>query len=180
MPYKHSNLVLQAAKVAPTIQFSGEVPSDIFELHSYVAPCRLNEALDLVKEMARSHRYMQAATLNSLVRALAPSSAPRALRMVSFMTTLGLPTYHVTSIALIGACARQHMSAESLDLYWYVASPVQRDVHDVGISVFKLGLASIDRHIHDAYHSCMTRASVELWRLWPLLYLRCPTSFCGS
>ena len=62
---------------------------------------------------------MQAATLNSLVRALASSSAARALRMVSFMTTLGLPTYHLTSIALIGACARQHLSAEASDLYWW-------------------------------------------------------------
>ncbi len=61
---------------------------------------------------------MQAATLNSLVRALAPSSAARALRMVSFMTTLGLPTYHLTTTALIGACARQHLSAEASDLYW--------------------------------------------------------------
>lgn len=100
----------------------------IVELQGYVAPCRLHEALDLVKEMARSHRSMQAATLNSLVRALAPSSAPRALRMVSFMTTLGLPTYHMTSIALIGACARQHMSAEALDLYWYVA-PLSNGLH---------------------------------------------------
>ena len=64
-------------------------------------------------------RYMQAATLNSLVRALAPSSAARALRMVSFMTTLGLPTYHLTTTALIGACARQHLSAEASDLYWW-------------------------------------------------------------
>ena len=64
-------------------------------------------------------RYMQAATLNSLVRALAPSSAARALRMVSFMTTLGLPTYHLTTIALVGACARHHLSAEASDLYWW-------------------------------------------------------------
>ena len=99
----------------------GGVLFGMSELADHVMPCRLHEALDLVKEMARSHRSMQAATLNSLVRALAPSSAARALRMVSFMTTLGLPTYHMTSIALIGACARQHMSAEALDLYWYVA-----------------------------------------------------------
>lgn len=99
----------------------GGLLSCVSELKHYMTPYRLHEALDLVKEMARSHRYMQAATLNSLVRALAPSSAARALRMVSFMTTLGLPTYHITSIALIGACARQHMSAEALDLYWYAA-----------------------------------------------------------
>ncbi len=67
---------------------------------------------------------MQAATLNSLVRALAPSSPARALRMVSFMTTLGLPTYHLTTTALIGACARQHLSAEASDLYWWVCRKI--------------------------------------------------------
>ena len=105
-----------------------------------------------MKEMARSHRYMQAATLNSLVRALAPSSAARALRMVSFMTTLGLPTYHMTSIALIGACARQHMSAEALDLYWYCKAPLQWHAHGIGISqVFRTVHVFIGRHIHVAY-----------------------------
>lgn len=84
----------------------------------WLSPYRLHEALELVKEMARSHRPMQAASLNSLVRALAPGSAARALRMLSFMATLRLPAYHLTSIALIGACARQHMSDEASDLYW--------------------------------------------------------------
>lgn len=92
-----------------------------YDRYQVSSACRLHEALDLVKEMARSHRFMQAATLNSLVRALAPNSAARALRMVSFMTTLRLPTYHATSIALIGACARQHLSAEASDLYWWAA-----------------------------------------------------------
>ena len=115
-------------------------------------PCRLHEALDLVKEMARSHRSMQAATLNSLVRALAPSSAARALRMVSFMTTLGLPTYHMTSIALIGACARQHMSAEALDLYWYVPSSPMPCTCQIDISsVLRIEHVSKDWHIHVAY-----------------------------
>ncbi len=79
---------------------------------------RVDEALELVKELARSHRAMQAASLNSVARALAAHNVARALRMVSFMTTLGLPTYHQTTITLIGACARQHRAAEAEDLYW--------------------------------------------------------------
>jgi hypothetical protein len=79
---------------------------------------RVDEALELVKELARSHRAMQAASLNSVARALAAHNVARALRMVSFMTTLGLPTYHHTTITLIGACARQHRAAEAQDLYW--------------------------------------------------------------
>jgi hypothetical protein len=42
----------------------------------------------------------------------------RALRMASLMTTLGLPVYAQTHVALIGACARQHRSADAHGLYW--------------------------------------------------------------
>jgi hypothetical protein len=82
----------------------------------------VDEALDLVK---RSHGVMQAATLNSVARALAPHNVARALRLVSFMTTLGLPTFHQTSVALIGACARQHHLAAAHDLYWCAAAAQQ-------------------------------------------------------
>lgn len=84
---------------------------------------RVDEALELVKELARSHRAMQAASLNSVARALAAHNVARALRMVSFMTTLGLPTYHDTTITLIGACARQHRAAEAEELYWCASLP---------------------------------------------------------
>lgn len=83
----------------------------------------MDEALELVKELARSHRAMQAASLNSVARALAAHNVARALRMVSFMTTLGLPTYHDTTITLIGACARQHRAAEAEELYWCTPLP---------------------------------------------------------
>ncbi|CAL8466875.1 g6411 [Coccomyxa elongata] len=101
----------------------GIVPTD--ECHNILinvcaATGRVDEALELVKELARSHRAMQAASLNSVARALAAHNVARALRMVSFMTTLGLPTYHDTTITLIGACARQHRAAEAEELYWGV------------------------------------------------------------
>ena len=51
---------------------------------------RLDEALDLVKRLARQHGAMQQATLNSLTRALSASHVDRALRLLSLMNTLGL------------------------------------------------------------------------------------------
>jgi pentatricopeptide repeat protein len=51
---------------------------------------RLDEALDLVKRLARQHGAMQQPTLNSLTRALSASHVDRALRLLSLMNTLGL------------------------------------------------------------------------------------------
>ena len=51
---------------------------------------RLDEALDLVKRLARQHGAMQQQTLNSLTRALSASHVDRALRLLSLMNTLGL------------------------------------------------------------------------------------------
>ena len=60
-----------------------------------------------------------------MVRALAPHNVARALRMASLMTTLGLPTYPQTHVALLGACARQHRATEAHDLYWCAPDPVR-------------------------------------------------------
>lgn len=62
--------------------------------------------------------FLQAASLNSVARALAKANVARALRMASLMATLGLPVYAQTHVALIGGCARQHRSAEAHALYW--------------------------------------------------------------
>ena len=51
---------------------------------------RLDEALDLVKRLARQRGAMQQQTLNSLTRALSASHVDRALRLLSLMSTLGL------------------------------------------------------------------------------------------
>ncbi|KAK9831866.1 hypothetical protein WJX81_003174 [Elliptochloris bilobata] len=79
---------------------------------------QLDEALELVKELARAHRSMQADTLNSVVRALAPASVLRALRMRSLVRTLGLPVFADTDAVLVGTAARSGLSAEAADLYW--------------------------------------------------------------
>lgn len=80
--------------------------------------CRLEDALQVVKSLARQHRSMQQHTLNSLVRALARSSPGRALRVLSLMQTMGMRAESATFLTLIRACARSSMSARALELYW--------------------------------------------------------------
>lgn len=75
-----------------------------------------------MKELARAHRAMQADTLNSVVRALAPASVLRALRMRSLVRTLGLPVFADTDAVLVGAAARAGLPAEAADLYWCARS----------------------------------------------------------
>ena len=82
------------------------------------AASRVDEAVELVKGLARAHGPMQADTLNSVVRALAPVSVLRALRMRSLVRTLGLPVFANTDAALVGAAARAGLSADAEALYW--------------------------------------------------------------
>ncbi len=79
---------------------------------------RVDEALELVKELARKHGSMQQHTLNSVVRALAVDHVERALRMLSLMRTLGQRPSYATYLALITATARASRSVESHRLYW--------------------------------------------------------------
>jgi hypothetical protein len=79
--------------------------------------CRVDEALDLFKDLARKHGTMQEATLNSVVRALTEKYADRALRMLSLMRTLGMRPYHETLTALIGSAARASRVYEAKMLY---------------------------------------------------------------
>lgn len=51
---------------------------------------RLDEALALVKRLARQNGSMQQHTLNSLTRALSAKYVDRALRLLSIIGTLGL------------------------------------------------------------------------------------------
>lgn len=78
---------------------------------------RLDEALDLVKAMARTHAQMQQHTMDSLVRALAGASPGRALRMLGLMQARGAAPSHPTYLALIASCARASDGAEALTLY---------------------------------------------------------------
>ena len=86
--------------------------------------CRLEEALELVKAMARAKgNRFQAGALNSLVRALAPEFVQRALRMLSFMRTLGLRVHRDTLVALVTACSQASLISQAHDLYWSAPGP---------------------------------------------------------
>jgi len=75
---------------------------------------RLDEALDLVKRLARQHGAMQQATLNSLTRALSASHVDRALRLLSLMNTLGLRASRCCSSADQGLRTR-HLQPNPTD-----------------------------------------------------------------
>ena len=87
----------------PTAQ--GVLPTD--ECHNcLIDVCteagRLEEALDLVKRLARQHGRMQQAPLHSLVRALSTKYVDRALRLLSIMGTLGLRSTRCACLTLRG------------------------------------------------------------------------------
>ena len=80
---------------------------------------REDDALTLIKALARKHGSMQERTLNSVIRALAASHVDRALRILSLLKTLGLQATRHTTLVLISACAKASRSVESAALYWY-------------------------------------------------------------
>ena len=85
-------------------------------------PSRVEEALEVVKDVARAHGALRATTLNSVVRALAESrpagGVPRALRMLSLMRTWGMRPTSATLTTLVGAAARTSHSVPAAALYW--------------------------------------------------------------
>lgn len=98
----------------------GVAPSD--EMHDIlISVCtaggRLDEALDLVKSLARTHSTLQQGTLNSLVRALCSTAPSRALRMLSLMQTMGMQPTRRTYLALVTACAGSGEVLEAQALY---------------------------------------------------------------
>eukprot|EP00899_Mesostigma_viride_P000708 jgi/Mesvir1/10638/Mv09276-RA.1 len=74
----------------------------------------VDEALELSKTMIRRHKNLEAASYNSLIRALAPVHVERALRLVSLMRVGGheltRPVYNV----LITGCAREGLAGDAL------------------------------------------------------------------
>ena len=98
----------------------GIMPSD--EMHDIlIGVCtkggRLDDALELVKAMARTHAALQQHTMDSLVRALSGSYPLRALRMLGLMQAKGMGPSPATYQALVTSCARASESAEALTLY---------------------------------------------------------------
>lgn len=103
----------------------GVVPSD--EMHNIlISVCthggRVDEALELVKSMARAHSTLRQSTLNSLIRALCPGSPGRALRMLSLMQAMGMQPTWRTYLSLVAACAESGDVLEALNLYRSMSS----------------------------------------------------------
>ncbi|EFN58573.1 hypothetical protein CHLNCDRAFT_140730 [Chlorella variabilis] len=121
----------------------GVAPSD--QMHDMlISMCteaeRLEEAVDLVKRLARSSPGAQPVgggggggrsvdggattsgglhehTLNSLIRALCGKYVDRALRLLSLCQTMGMRPSRRTYLSLITGCAKASRSAASYDLY---------------------------------------------------------------
>jgi pentatricopeptide repeat protein len=95
-------------------------PSD--EMHNIlISVCtrcgKLDEALDLVKSMARKHSNIQQHTMNSLTRALSIESPSKASRMLSLMTTMGMHPSRKTRLEVLKQCALAGDVTEALNLF---------------------------------------------------------------
>ena len=66
---------------------------------------KLDEALDLVKSMARKHSNIQQHAMNSLTRALSIESPGRAARMLSLMGAMGMQPSRQTRLEVLKQCA---------------------------------------------------------------------------
>jgi len=88
---------------------------------------RLDEGVDMVKEVARMHGEIQSHTFNALIRALSTVSIDRALRLLSLMRTLGMKPSSATMLDLIEACANQQNPQAAFSLYRAFRS-TQREV----------------------------------------------------
>ena len=78
---------------------------------------KLDEALDLVKSMARKHSNIQQHALNSLTRALSIESPGRATRMLSLMTAMGMHPSRQTRLEVMKQCALAGDVTEALALF---------------------------------------------------------------
>ena len=99
---------------------SGIKPSD--EMHniliSVCARCgRIEDALELVKSMARRHSTLQQHAMNSLTRALSVESPIRALRMLSLMQTMRLQPTRRTRLTVLKELSKAGDVIEALEIY---------------------------------------------------------------
>lgn len=110
---------------------------------------RLDDALDLVKTVARSHAPLQQHTMDSLVRALGGTSSGRALRTMSLMQTMGMVPSRETYLSLVASCAGEGKTAESLALYKSMKSQ-GLDVDGSTGSVLIICLCQSQADLHEA------------------------------
>lgn len=78
---------------------------------------KLDDALDLVKSMARKHSNIQQHAMNSLTRALSIESPGRATRMLSLMTAMGMHPSRKTRLEVMKQCALAGDVTEALALF---------------------------------------------------------------
>lgn len=94
---------------------SDECHNMLIKIHSRAG--RLDDALELVKQVARGHGEMQQQTMNSVIRALSTEWLDRALRLVSLMKTLGMTPSRKTYLVLMEACDRQGRLNTAFSVY---------------------------------------------------------------
>eukprot|EP00889_Picochlorum_renovo_P000162 jgi/Picre1/27192/NNA_000161.t1 len=98
----------------------GVTPSD--QMHNIlISVCtrcgKLDEALDLVKSMARKNSNIQQHAMNSLTRALSVESPTRAYRMISLMQAMNMQPSRSTRLEVLKQCAMAGDVVEALGMY---------------------------------------------------------------
>ena len=131
----------------------GVTPSD--QMHNIlISVCtrcgKLDDALDLVKGMARKNFNIQQHTMNSLTRALSIESPIRAARMMRLMQTMGMQPSRRTRLEVLKHCALSGDVAESLELY-AVISKHQIDLDGPSGSALITSLCAAQK-LEDAVH----------------------------
>lgn len=94
---------------------SDECHNILIKIHSRAG--RLDDALELVKQVARTRGEMQQQTLNSVIRALSTEWLDRALRLASLMKTFGMTPSRKTYLALMEACDQQGRLNSAFSVY---------------------------------------------------------------
>ncbi|CAD7704658.1 unnamed protein product [Ostreobium quekettii] len=109
---------------------AGVLPTDEFH-NTLVNMCtradRLDEALELVKSLARNHGAIELHTLNSLVRALCDNFTERAVAVLRLMRNREMLPSRDTYLSLVTACAR--------DGNWGLAIQLWREMQTRGMEV---------------------------------------------
>lgn len=94
---------------------SDECHNILIKIHSRAG--RLDDALELVKQVARSRGEMQQQTLNSVIRALSTEWLDRALRLASLMKTFGMTPSRKTFLTLMEACDQRGRLNTAFSVY---------------------------------------------------------------
>lgn len=98
---------------------------------------RLEEALTLVKDLARRHGSIEHHTLNSLVRALAKDNINRGIAVLRLMRRRKMEPTRETYHSLIISCVRSMWSGMALELYKQMQGKGIKGSREVGSAVIQ-------------------------------------------